>query len=104
MAEIASVFGILGLIGAFIFPIDNFSYVAASIAANGVKAAKPAQLVVEAHHSTHGVFSSGGKKSTLTLPNLILDHHVHSITLGSGGRIVITYNTQDIDWGYVVVA
>ncbi|MEW8324474.1 MAG: hypothetical protein AB2606_17640 [Candidatus Thiodiazotropha taylori] len=51
-----TVFGTLGILGALIFPIDNFNYVAASITASGIKTAHPVQLAVEAYQAKHGLF------------------------------------------------
>ncbi|MEW8404103.1 MAG: pilin [Candidatus Thiodiazotropha taylori] len=98
-ATLLTVFGTLGILGALIFPIDNFSYVAASITANGVKTAQPVQLAVEAYQAKHGLFPDAAMDSNLTSEVMIEDHHIRSIHLKHGGRIEITYDTQDIDWG-----
>ncbi|MCG8028109.1 MAG: hypothetical protein N0E59_12290 [Candidatus Thiodiazotropha taylori] len=55
-ATLLTGFGTLGILGALIFPIDNFSYVAASITASGIKTAHPVQLAVEAYQAKHGLF------------------------------------------------
>ncbi|MBW9270750.1 MAG: pilin [Candidatus Thiodiazotropha sp. (ex. Lucinisca nassula)] len=94
-----TVFSTLGILGALIFPIDNFSYVAASITASGVKTARPLQLAVEEYQAKHGLFPDAAMDSSLTSEVTIEDRHIRSIRLKHGGRIEISYDTQDIDWG-----
>lgn len=98
IGEIGILFAIMGIFGAFVFPVDNFSYIAASVVANGVKDAGPVQAAVAEHYAAHGVFPSAGEKSAQTLPVEEMDRHTRSIVLGQGGRIVITFDTQDMNW------
>ncbi|MET0029067.1 MAG: pilin [Candidatus Thiodiazotropha sp.] len=100
VGEVAIIFAILGILVAFVFPMDNFSYVAATIVNDGMKASEPARKVVELHHARYAVFPSAADASAPELPAVILDRHIRSIALGQEGRIEVTYDTQDIDWGW----
>uniref|UniRef100_UPI003D097613 hypothetical protein n=1 Tax=Sedimenticola sp. TaxID=1940285 RepID=UPI003D097613 len=89
MGEVAMVFAILGILVALVFPVDNFSYVAASIVQNGVAAAQPTQSRVAEHHSLHGAFPGPGTVPVASLQARAADRHIRSITHGEGGRVVI---------------
>ncbi len=96
IGEIGILFAIIGIILALMLPVDNFSFVAASIIRDGIKAAEPTQTVIERHYAQHGRLPDPS-----AIPaNTPEDAHIRSITLGDGSRIVITFDTQDIHWGW----
>ena len=98
VVEVCIVFAILGIVAALVVPADNFSYVAASIVQSGMKAAEPAQRDIENYYSTQGSFPDNTDSTSLKWDGLTADSHIRSISLGEAGRVVIAFDTSDIDW------
>jgi len=96
IGEIGILFAIIGIILALMLPMDNFSFAAASIVTDGIKAAAPTQTAIETHYGEYGRFPDA-TDIAITKPE---DTHIRSIAIGEGGRVVITYDTRDIHWGW----
>ena len=98
--EVAILFAIIGVIAALVLPMDNFSFTAASIIANGTKTAEPLQTAVEAHYSKHQRFPDSTAAMGEAIPEVDLGSYIQSIDVSNGGRIVITFDTRNINWGW----
>ena len=98
LGEVAILFAIMGIIGAMVFPLDNFSFVAASIINNGIKATEPVQHAIEDYYSEHEQFPNSADELDSALPDTNEIEHIQSLSLGQSGRILITFDTRDIDW------
>ncbi|RLT99935.1 MAG: hypothetical protein D9N11_13735 [Ketobacter sp.] len=98
VGEVAIIFAILGILAALVMPLDNFSYVAASIVANGIERAQPARVAIERYREEHGEFPDADDQVASAGLSGESDSHIRSILLGSQGRIIITFDTQDLDW------
>ncbi|TNF35664.1 MAG: hypothetical protein EP312_03155 [Gammaproteobacteria bacterium] len=99
IGEVTILFAIIGIILALMLPMDNFSFTAASIVTEGIEAAAPAKAAVESHHAAHGTLPASGV-ALAAMPAIETGSHVRSIAIGEGGRVVITYDTRDIHWGW----
>lgn len=100
IGEVAILFAIIGITLAMMLPMDNFSFTAARIIANGIDSAKPLQAAIEEHYAQHDRFPGPAENLGPALPALEPAPHIHAMTLADGGRIVITFDTQDIRWGW----
>ncbi|MBL1140800.1 MAG: hypothetical protein HND53_02105 [Proteobacteria bacterium] len=100
VGEVAILFAIMGILGAMVYPPDNFSFIAASIITDGVKAVEEVQRDIEEHHSLYGHFPNSTDDLEFDLPNPDEFKHIQSLSVGQSGRIIITYDTRDIDWHY----
>ena len=98
VGEVAIIFVILGILAALVLPLDNFSYVAASIVAKGVESAEPAKAAVEKYREQQGAFPDADDDVVPASQPGETDSHIRSIVAGDQGRIVIIYDTQDLDW------
>ncbi len=98
VGEVAILFAIMGILAAMFYPPDNFSFVAASIINNGKKTAEPVQYVIEDYYLEHEQFPNSADELASALPDTSEIKHVRSLSLGQSGRILITFDTRDIDW------
>lgn len=98
LGEVSIIFAILGILAALVLPLDNFSYVAASIVAKGIASAEPAKVAVERYREEHGVFPDADDQAAPAVLSREADSHIRSIQSGNQGRIIITFDTQDLDW------
>ena len=98
--EVAILFGIMGIIGAMVYPPDNFSFVAASIVTDGLKAAEPVQRAIEEHYSEKAQLPDNADELKHSLADVNKNVHIQSLSLGQSGRIIVTFDTDDIDWGW----
>lgn len=98
VGEVAILFAIMGILGAIVFPLDNFSFTAASIVANGKKAAEPVQQTIEDYYSINEQFPNSADELNGALPNTFDDKHIQSLSIGQSGRIIVLFDTRDIDW------
>ena len=100
IAELAVLMGIIGILSAMMFPLNNFNYLAASIAQNGIAKTSPLRTAIEEYYFQHGHFPDSGDDLNRSMVIRESADHVKSITIGSGGRITIAFDTSDIDWGW----
>ena len=98
VGEVAILFAIMGILGAMIYPPDNFSFIAATIINNGIKTAEPVQRAIEDYYSEHGQFPDSADELDSALPDTSDIDHVRSLSLGQAGRIIVSFDTRDIDW------
>lgn len=98
--EIVFMFATLGIIAAIVQPVDNFSYVAATIVRDGIKATDPLQKKVEQYYSENDQFPDSEIILERFIPDDNFMKHVRNISVGKGARIIITFDTRDIDWGW----
>jgi len=100
VGEVTILFAIMGILGAMIYPPDNFSFIAASIVIDGMKTAEPVQRAIEDHYSEHEQFPNSSDELDISVANVNKDKHIQLLSLSQSGRILITFDTRDIDWGW----
>ena len=100
LAEAVVVFTIVGLVTAMVLPLDNFSYVAASIIRKSVAAVQPLQVLIEAHYKEEGRFPGKLAENGSALALSEKMQHVKEVTVGHEGRIILLFDTRDINWGW----
>lgn len=98
VGEVAILFAIMGILGAMVFPLDNFSFIAASIVTNGKKAAEPVQQSIVDYYSEHKQFPNHADALAIDLPITFDEKHIQSLSVGQSGRIIVSFDTRDIDW------
>lgn len=95
--ELMIVVVIIGIIAATIIPPDNFSYIASSIVHEGVESADPIRTSIELYYDEQNRFPSS--IAELEIGPMHLPDHIKSLEVSSEGRIVITFDTSDLEFG-----
>jgi len=98
LAELMIVIAALGILAVLISPIDNFSYIAGSIITRSIESSRPVKKAVEAYYSENKRFPNHNTDIHFSLLNVKKSDHMKDISVSAAGKIVITYDTSDINW------
>lgn len=98
LAELMIVLAIIGIVSVLISPIDNFSYIAASIITRSIEASNPVKKAIEAYYLENKRFPDHESDIQLSSLNIKQSDHVKKMSMSAAGEIVITYDTSDINW------